>query len=81
MPMNDQSVIEEKRDRFFTPQLFLIFLIVFIDLIGFGMVIPVLPIYAQTEPFYGESVRDRLAGRGLFLDAVRLRSDPWEVVG
>lgn len=38
-------------EKFFTPQLFLIFLIVFIDLIGFGMVIPVLPIYAQTEPF------------------------------
>jgi len=42
---------EAVAEKFFTPQLFLIFLIVFIDLIGFGMVIPVLPIYAQTEPF------------------------------
>ena len=30
----------------------LIFLIVFIDLVGFGMVIPVLPIYAQVAPFF-----------------------------
>src|SRR5689334_6575163 len=38
-------------EKFFTAPLVLIFLIVFIDLIGFGMVIPVLPIYAQKEPF------------------------------
>lgn len=50
--MRDRSVSNEAvGEKFFTPQLFLIFLIVFIDLIGFGMVIPVLPIYAQTEPF------------------------------
>ena len=40
-----------KQEKFFTPQLILIFLIVFIDLIGFGMVIPVLPIYANNPPF------------------------------
>ncbi|HKP67753.1 MAG TPA: MFS transporter [Pyrinomonadaceae bacterium] len=45
--MQDQPV----QEKFFTTPLILIFLIVFIDLIGFGMVIPVLPIYAQTEPF------------------------------
>lgn len=37
--------------RFFTAPVALIFSIVFIDLIGFGMVIPILPIYAQNEPF------------------------------
>jgi DHA1 family tetracycline resistance protein-like MFS transporter len=41
----------ENNEKFLSPQLVLIFVIVFIDLIGFGMVIPVLPIYAQTEPF------------------------------
>jgi DHA1 family tetracycline resistance protein-like MFS transporter len=38
-------------DKFFTAPLILIFLIVFIDLVGFGMVIPILPIYAQNAPF------------------------------
>src|SRR5688500_2057214 len=51
--MNDEPIETkpEKADRFFTPPLILIFVIVFIDLVGFGMVIPVLPIYAQTPPF------------------------------
>src|SRR5688572_18254703 len=51
--MNTAPVAEnnDRGERFFTPQLLLIFVIVFIDLIGFGMVIPVLPIYAQNEPF------------------------------
>jgi multidrug resistance protein len=38
-------------DRFFTAPLTLIFVIVFIDLIGFGMIIPILPFYAEMEPF------------------------------
>ena len=38
-------------EKFLSPPLITIFLIVFIDLVGFGMVIPVLPIYAQTAPF------------------------------
>ena len=38
-------------ERFFTPPLIIIFVTVFIDLIGFGMVIPILPFYAETEPF------------------------------
>ncbi len=38
-------------DRFFTPPLIIIFVTVFIDLVGFGMVIPILPYYANTAPF------------------------------
>lgn len=38
-------------DKFLTPPLILIFITIFIDLIGFGMVIPILPFYSQTEPF------------------------------
>ena len=48
--MNDRTTTPGEQ-KFFTPPLMLIFLIVFIDLVGFGMVIPVLPIYAQTSPF------------------------------
>ena len=52
--MDDQQTEKktDAADKFFTPPLILIFVIVFIDLIGFGMVIPVLPIYAQNPPFY-----------------------------
>jgi len=54
--MNDQARTTEKPvdqvDKFFSTRIMLIFLIVFIDLVGFGMVIPVLPIYAQTAPFF-----------------------------
>ena len=38
--------------KFFTPPLITIFVTVFIDLIGFGMVIPILPLYAETAPFF-----------------------------
>jgi MFS transporter, DHA1 family, tetracycline resistance protein len=38
-------------DKFFSGPLILIFVTIFIDLIGFGMVIPILPFYSQTEPF------------------------------
>jgi DHA1 family tetracycline resistance protein-like MFS transporter len=38
-------------EKFFTAPLVIIFITVFIDLIGFGMVIPILPFYANTEPF------------------------------
>src|SRR5947207_481597 len=37
--------------KFFTTPLILIFTTIFIDLIGFGIVIPILPLYSQTEPF------------------------------
>lgn len=39
------------KERFFTPPLIIIFVTIFIDLIGFGMVIPILPYYANTAPF------------------------------
>lgn len=40
------------KEKFFTTPLLIIFATVFIDLIGFGMVIPILPYYAHTEPFF-----------------------------
>jgi DHA1 family tetracycline resistance protein-like MFS transporter len=46
-----ENVAEPADDRFFTPPLIIIFITVFIDLIGFGMVIPILPYYANTPPF------------------------------
>jgi len=42
---------EKVNDKFFTTPLIIIFVTVFIDLVGFGMVIPILPFYANTEPF------------------------------
>ena len=42
---------EKASEKFFTPPLIIIFVTVFIDLIGFGMVIPILPFYANTAPF------------------------------
>ncbi len=38
-------------EKFFTTPLIIIFVTVFIDLVGFGMVIPILPYYANTPPF------------------------------
>src|SRR5438477_3078724 len=38
-------------DKFFTTPLIIIFITVLIDLIGFGIVIPILPLYAQSELF------------------------------
>ena len=45
--MAEQAV----KERFFTTPLIIIFVTVFIDLIGFGMVIPILPFYAETPPY------------------------------
>ncbi len=42
---------ETTNEKFFTTPLIIIFVTVFIDLIGFGMVIPILPFYANTPPF------------------------------
>jgi len=47
-----EKITSKETEKFFTTPLILIFLIVFIDLVGFGMVIPVLPIYAQVAPFF-----------------------------
>ena len=38
-------------EKFFTTPLIIIFVTIFIDLIGFGMVIPILPFYASSEQF------------------------------
>ena len=46
--MQDETKTNEK---FFTGPLIIIFVTVFIDLVGFGMVIPVLPYYANTPPY------------------------------
>lgn len=46
-----EIVTEDGVEKFFTPPLIIIFVTVFIDLIGFGMVIPILPFYANTAPF------------------------------
>ncbi|MBC7900437.1 MAG: MFS transporter [Saprospiraceae bacterium] len=54
--MNDEPIAEKiergENEKFFTTPLIIIFVTVFIDLIGFGMVIPILPYYANTAPFY-----------------------------
>jgi len=42
---------EKANEKFFTTPLIIIFVTVFIDLVGFGMVIPILPFYAETAPF------------------------------
>jgi DHA1 family tetracycline resistance protein-like MFS transporter len=42
---------EISKKRFFTPPLIIIFVTVFIDLVGFGIVIPILPFYANNAPF------------------------------
>lgn len=53
--MNQESPAEHTKqaesEKFFTPPLIIIFVTIFIDLIGFGMVIPILPYYANTPPF------------------------------
>ena len=53
--MNEKNPTEEPvvgdNEKFFTTPLIIIFVTVFIDLIGFGMVIPLLPYYANTPPF------------------------------
>jgi DHA1 family tetracycline resistance protein-like MFS transporter len=49
--MIEQPPAEPNKEKFFTAPLILIFLTVFIDLVGFGMVIPILPFYAGKEPF------------------------------
>lgn len=43
---------EVSNERFFTPPLIIIFVTVFIDLVGFGIVIPILTFYANNAPFF-----------------------------
>ena len=50
--MNNEQIPDAPKDeKFFTLPLLIILITVFIDLIGFGMVIPILPLYAETPPF------------------------------
>lgn len=42
---------DKPAEKFFTAPLIIIFVTVFIDLVGFGMVIPILPYYANTPPY------------------------------
>lgn len=46
-----QSQPTTNNEKFFTKPLIIIFITVFIDLIGFGIVIPALPYYVETEAF------------------------------
>ena len=46
-----ENPTDNDNEKFFTTPLIIIFVTVFIDLIGFGMVIPILPFYANTAPF------------------------------
>ena len=43
--------VKPRGERFFTGPLALVFATILIDLIGFGIVIPILPLYAQSELF------------------------------
>lgn len=45
------EITENAPEKFFTKPLIIIFITVFIDLVGFGIVIPLLPYYAETAPF------------------------------
>lgn len=47
--MTEQSVSEKEKEKFLTKPLIIIFITIFIDLIGFGVAIPVLPDYAKNE--------------------------------
>ena len=49
--MNQANITKTSDEKFFTKPLIIIFITVFIDLVGFGMVIPILPFFAETEPF------------------------------
>ena len=46
-----EKIEGQATEKFLTPPLILIFITIFIDLIGFGMVIPILPFYSKVEPF------------------------------
>lgn len=52
-----ETVPGNEKEKFFTAPLIIIFITVFIDLVGFGMVIPILPFYANTPPFNATPVQ------------------------
>jgi DHA1 family tetracycline resistance protein-like MFS transporter len=45
------EITENAPEKFFTKPLIIIFITVFIDLVGFGIVIPALPYYVESETF------------------------------
>lgn len=47
--MQSQETVGKKEEKFFTKPLIIIFVTIFIDLVGFGVAIPVLPAYAKSE--------------------------------
>jgi DHA1 family tetracycline resistance protein-like MFS transporter len=51
--MSEEQVVEKGAgtEKFFSTPLLLIFVTIFIDLVGFGIVIPILPLFSQTTPF------------------------------
>lgn len=49
--MNENQKVESGDEKFFTKPIAIVFTTIFIDLIGFGIVIPILPFYAETAPF------------------------------
>lgn len=49
--MNETQTHNSERERFFTKPIAIIFTTVFIDLVGFGIVIPALPFYVEGEIF------------------------------
>jgi len=48
MNQNDPNSVSTDGEKFFTKPLIIIFITVFIDLVGFGIVIPLLPYYGET---------------------------------
>lgn len=48
---SDPTGEEARSEKFFTAPLVIIFATIFVDLVGFGMVIPILPFYASSENF------------------------------
>lgn len=46
-----ENIVKSKNEKLFNGPLIIILITVFIDLLGFGMVIPILPFYAETAPF------------------------------
>jgi DHA1 family tetracycline resistance protein-like MFS transporter len=47
--MTPENITEKANEKFFTRPLITIFITIFIDLVGFGIAIPVLPDYAKNE--------------------------------
>lgn len=48
---NAEKIVGTADEKFFTKPLLIIYLTVFIDLVGFGIVIPALPFYVESEAF------------------------------